>query len=47
VEFASEEEAAAFRPPGWFGPEVTDDPRYRNRSLAEADRPPGVGSEGA
>jgi CYTH domain-containing protein len=34
MEFASEEEAGAFRPPEWFGPEVTADPRYTNRSLA-------------
>jgi CYTH domain-containing protein len=34
MEFASEEEAGAFRPPEWFGPEVTADPRYTNQSLA-------------
>lgn len=34
VEFASEREAAAFVPPGWFGPEVSSDKRFRNRSLA-------------
>ena len=34
VEFADEEAAARFAPPGWFGLEVTDDERYRNRSLA-------------
>lgn len=34
MEFASEEEAEAFRPPEWFGPEVTADPRYTNQSLA-------------
>jgi len=40
VEFPSEERAAAFRPPGWFGAEVTGDPRYRNQSLAVHGRPP-------
>jgi CYTH domain-containing protein len=34
MEFASEEEAGAFRPPEWFGPEVTADPRYTNHSIA-------------
>jgi CYTH domain-containing protein len=28
VEFASEGEASAFRPLGWFGPEVTEERRY-------------------
>lgn len=40
VEFPSEGEAAAFRPPGWFGAEVTGDPHYRNQSLAVDGRPP-------
>jgi len=34
VEFASEDEADAFEPPNWFGPEVTDDARYKNQNLA-------------
>jgi adenylate cyclase len=34
VEFDSEPAAADFRPPDWFGPEVTGDPRYANRLLA-------------
>jgi CYTH domain-containing protein len=34
MEFASEEEAGSFRPPEWFGPEVTADPHYTNQSLA-------------
>lgn len=34
VEFPSEEAARAFVPPAWFGDEVTEDKRYRNRSLA-------------
>lgn len=40
VEFGSKEEAAAYVPPPFFGKEVTGDPRYRNDSLADADRPP-------
>lgn len=35
VEFTSEEAAAGFVPPDWFGPEVTGDPRYGNRRLAQ------------
>ena len=35
VEFASTNEAIAFAPPPWFGCEITDDKRYKNRSLAE------------
>ena len=34
VEFPDEEAARAFEPPAWFGPELTDDWRYANRSLA-------------
>jgi adenylate cyclase len=34
VEFDSEEAAAAFEPPAWFGEDVTGDPRYANRQLA-------------
>ncbi|WP_171174091.1 CYTH domain-containing protein [Ruegeria sp. HKCCD8929] len=34
VEFPSEEEALSFTPPDWFGAEVTNDRRYRNRILA-------------
>jgi CYTH domain-containing protein len=34
VEFASEEEAGAFRPLKWFGPEVTADRRYTHQSIA-------------
>jgi CYTH domain-containing protein len=34
MEFAFEEEAGAFRPPEWFGPEVTADARYTNQFLA-------------
>jgi adenylate cyclase len=34
VEFPDEDAAHAFEPPDWFGPEVTDDHRYANESLA-------------
>ena len=33
VEFPSVEMAEAFVPPAWFGAEVTEDERYRNRAL--------------
>lgn len=34
VEFADQAASRAFEPPSWFLLEVTDDPRYSNRSLA-------------
>jgi CYTH domain-containing protein len=34
VEFADDATADEFRPPAWFGREVTDDNRYTNSSLA-------------
>lgn len=34
VEFESEEAAKSFKPPEWFGADVTGDPRYANRRLA-------------
>jgi CYTH domain-containing protein/8-oxo-dGTP pyrophosphatase MutT (NUDIX family) len=34
VEFGSLEEACGFKPPPMFGPELTWDPRFKNRSLA-------------
>lgn len=40
VEFASVEASGAFDPPAWLGREVTEDPRYKNRALAEHGRPP-------
>ena len=40
VEFHSEARADGFDPPDWFGPEVTDDPRYRNARLACNGAPP-------
>jgi adenylate cyclase len=39
IEFAGEHESAAFDPPDWFGKEVTEDQRYKNRSLAVDGRP--------
>ncbi|RAJ30423.1 CYTH domain-containing protein [Kitasatospora sp. SolWspMP-SS2h] len=40
VEFTDPEAAAAFTPPPWFGPEVTDRPDLRNQRLATASAPP-------
>jgi CYTH domain-containing protein len=40
VEFPDEPASRAFAPPDWLGREVTGDPRYANRSLAVAGRPP-------
>lgn len=34
VEFDDEDAASSFVPPGWFGREVTTDPRYTNAGLA-------------
>ncbi len=47
VEFGSEADADAFEPPEWFGPEVTDDDRYKNQRLAcnGAPPPPRAGPE--
>lgn len=39
VEFNSIQASQQFRPPDWFGPEVTQDPRYKNRHLAVHGRP--------
>ena len=39
VEFGSEEQADTFEPPHWFGPEVTEDPRYKNQQLARGGAP--------
>ncbi|RDI61754.1 CYTH domain-containing protein [Microvirga subterranea] len=40
VEFESEEEARDFRPLAWFGPDVTSDTVYQNRSIALEGLPP-------
>ena len=34
VEFASESEALEFMPPAWFGADVTEDKRYKNKMMA-------------
>ena len=39
VEFDDEAASDAFTPPDWFGPEVTEDDRYKNRALAVDGRP--------
>lgn len=39
VEFGSEDAADGFEPPEWFGPEVTDDARFKNQTLACAGAP--------
>jgi adenylate cyclase len=39
VEFASEDEARCFEPPGWIGEELTGDERYLNETLATQGRP--------
>jgi len=35
VEFDDQAQAGAFVPPQWFGADVTEDERYKNKSLAE------------
>lgn len=40
VEFESEEEARDFRPLSWFGPDVTNETVYHNRSIALEGLPP-------
>lgn len=39
VEFPDDATAGAFASPDWLGREVTDDPRWKNRSLALHGRP--------
>ena len=39
VEFVSIQASRAFEPPAWFGREVTQDSRYKNRNLAVHGRP--------
>jgi len=34
VGFPSEEDSKTFRTPAWLAAEITDDERYKNRSLA-------------
>jgi CYTH domain-containing protein len=40
IEFRDERAAEGFAPPAWLGPEVTDDPVYKNQHLAVHGRPP-------
>lgn len=42
VEFSTVQEAQAFSPPAWFGPEVTNDQRYKNKNLALSGSPAAV-----
>ena len=39
VEFNSVDESGHFNPPSWFGKEVTDNPGYKNKSLAQYGKP--------
>ena len=39
IEFASEDQAGRFEPPGWIGEEVTGDERYLNETLATRGPP--------
>lgn len=39
VEFATEDQSAAFEPPAWFGRELTGDERYATASLAQSGLP--------
>ncbi|MEO0166524.1 MAG: adenylate cyclase, partial [candidate division WOR-3 bacterium] len=39
VEFKSVKEAKKFKPPEWFGKEVTYDKRYKNKNLAIYGKP--------
>ncbi len=41
VEFSSLQEAEQFVPPAWFGREVTNDKRYKNKTLAVEGLPHG------
>lgn len=39
VEFGSDDAADAFKPPEWFGAEITDDARFKNQKLARDGAP--------
>lgn len=39
VEFSTAADAESFSPPGWFGPEVTQDPRFQNSNLSRMADP--------
>lgn len=47
VEFETVEAARAFTPPDWFGEDVTEDRRYRNRALADDGVPDQAANPGA
>ena len=42
IEFHNADEAEAFTPPSWFGPEITTDPSF-GRQVIALDRPPEIG----
>jgi adenylate cyclase len=46
VEFDSAEESERFSPPAWFGKEVTEDKRYKNKNLALYGTPKKGGKNG-
>lgn len=37
IEFLNEEQASAFKIPNWFGEEITEDKRYKNKNLAQLE----------
>lgn len=39
VEFGSLDESESFVPPEWFGDEITEDTRYKNKNLAKNGKP--------
>ncbi len=39
VEFGTLDESSAFVPPDWFGEEITEDLRYKNKNLAKNGKP--------
>ncbi|MCL2671313.1 MAG: CYTH domain-containing protein [Clostridiales bacterium] len=39
VEFANVKQSESYRPPHWFGPEITSDKRYKNANLARDGMP--------
>lgn len=46
VEFRSDEQSRHFRPPAWFGDELTEDARYSNQSLATSGLPQPTAADG-
>lgn len=44
IEFLSVEDSSTFTPPEWFGPEVTEDHRFKNQNLARFGLPEGIPS---